>query len=164
MRLPEVLNALSAAAAGWLAEQNNELVVNGTIEAPLYTDEIKLRRILENLVENAAKFTVDGKIEVTYSVDSEGATFRISDTGSGNDDAAQEKIVEAFTQIDQSATRVYGGAGLGLAMCKNLCDLLEGRISISSEPGFGTTFAWSPPITTDLFWKVRHLRRCTAMK
>ncbi|NEO00307.1 MAG: hybrid sensor histidine kinase/response regulator, partial [Moorea sp. SIO3I7] len=73
-------------------------------------------------------------------------TFQVSDTGIGISPEQHSKIFEPFTQVDESDTRKYGGAGLGLAIAKKLCHLMAGQITVDSELGKGTTFTVSLPI------------------
>jgi signal transduction histidine kinase/FixJ family two-component response regulator len=112
-------------------------------------DRLRLRQILTNFVSNALKFTPQGKVtvEVTPVAASSleataDATFRFSvrDTGVGIAADALERVFEPFTQVDDSYTRRVGGAGLGLAICKRLTELMGGRIGVNSFVGAGSTF------------------------
>ena len=114
----------------------------------LIGDPARLRQVLINLVGNAIKFTERGRIDV----DVEGGegngqsmelTFRVRDSGIGIPPEKQALIFEAFTQADSSTTRKFGGTGLGLAISTSLINLMGGRISIESEPGKGSTFAFT---------------------
>jgi signal transduction histidine kinase len=112
-------------------------------------DNMRLRQILLNLLNNAGKFTRNG--DVTLDVlrqsqsDGDWVTFAVSDTGIGIESAMLGKIFHEFTQADSSTTRAYGGTGLGLAICQQLCILMGGYISVDSEPGNGSTFTVSLP-------------------
>ena len=108
-------------------------------------DALRLRQILMNLVENATKFTAQGKIDIDVrNTDLSGAEvgllFSVSDSGIGIPADKQEMIFQAFAQGDSSTTREYGGTGLGLAICSQLIELMGGRIWLESEPGLGSTF------------------------
>lgn len=108
-------------------------------------DPIRLRQILDNLLGNAVKFTEEGRVmirvcqirrhkgEVTLRVD-------VEDQGIGMDDDVQAGLFQLFTQGDNSATRAYGGTGLGLALCKRLVALMGGDIGFTTAPGKGSIF------------------------
>lgn len=105
-----------------------------------FTDEYKLNSILTNLIKNAIKFTDKGYIKVKYAIDNDWAEFWVSDTGIG---IAHDKQVSVFNQFEQaefSNSRSYEGSGLGLSISKGYVDLLNGKISLESEPLKGTTF------------------------
>jgi signal transduction histidine kinase len=91
-------------------------------------------------LSNAIKFSPQGKIilKVTRSVD--WIIFQVIDTGIGIAVHQLENIFQPFTQVDGSSTRRYGGTGLGLTICKHLCKLMNGSISVTSEMGQGSTF------------------------
>lgn len=114
-----------------------------TTSPVLITDEMRLRQILLNLISNAAKFTKDGDITLHIEADptsSQHMLFHVSDTGIGMTHEELDRVFEAFSQADESTTRLYGGTGLGLALCTRLSELLGGSISATSTPGEGTTF------------------------
>ncbi len=116
-------------------------------------DEGRLRQILFNLVGNAIKFTAHGEIRVSASLDSGADTvvrLRVADTGVGIPRERHEDIFQAFTQVDGSAVRAFGGVGLGLAIVKRLVDMMRGRIEVESEPGQGTTMTAVVPLAPGL--------------
>ncbi|MCJ8307937.1 MAG: response regulator [Rhizobiaceae bacterium] len=128
--------------------------VDPTIPPSLLADSGRLRQVLLNLAGNAVKFTKTGGvgIEVTHQADindddgdSGGAvlTFAVRDSGPGLAEADQQRIFEEFVQTDEGATREHGGAGLGLAISKNLVELMGGRIGVTSRLGRGTTFEFT---------------------
>ncbi|RUS21278.1 hypothetical protein BC937DRAFT_93122 [Endogone sp. FLAS-F59071] len=112
----------------------------------LLMDVGRLHQILMNLVGNAIKFTQQGEVFTTVSVQEETIKdmllrFEISDTGIGMTEKEQMSLFQPFSQVDGSTTRLYGGTGLGLSICKELCRLMGGEIGIqSSTKGSGTTF------------------------
>jgi PAS domain S-box-containing protein len=106
----------------------------------VYTDEIKLKKILENLVENALKFTTSGFVELGYHFKDDFIEIYVKDTGIGINPEKQATIFERFSQEEKANTEVYGGLGLGLAIAKEYADLLDGEIRLISEKGQGSTF------------------------
>ena len=110
---------------------------------PITTDGAKLKQILQNLINNAIKFTDKGNVKIAVEVrsqDSRFIEFKVQDTGVGIPKDQQAAIFGKFYQVDSSETRLYGGVGLGLYIVKNFTDLLGGTIEVESEPGEGTTF------------------------
>jgi PAS domain S-box-containing protein len=105
-------------------------------------DPTRLRQVLVNLVTNAIKFTDRGsiRVSVTPAAEAELMRFSVSDTGIGMPEHLRGRVFEKFTQADQTITRRFGGAGLGLAICKQLVDAMGGSIDFHSEVGSGTTF------------------------
>ena len=133
-----------------------DLILNYPSSVPRHFlgDAGRIRQILTNLVGNAVKFTPSGHVLV--SVDREpfagdAAHMRISveDTGIGIASDKTGVIFEKFSQVDGSNTRRYGGTGLGLAISKQLVGLMGGTISVKSQPGAGSTFWFSLPLTLD---------------
>lgn len=117
----------------------------------LYSDPVKIKQVLLNLMSNAAKFTHDGVVSLTIETQVENAqewvTFHVSDTGIG---LSKDKLVllfKPFVQADVSTTREYGGTGLGLTITKHYCEMLGGRIEVSSRLGGGSTFSVTLPRT-----------------
>ncbi len=139
---------------GTRAEQKGiELITEICPHAPscLYTDPMRLRQVLVNLVGNALKFTEQGKVciqvdSATESTDRGMVRFSVSDTGIGVDPAKLEKIFEPFTQEDTSTQRRFGGTGLGLSISRELVTQMGGAITVCSEPGVGSTFSLLLPL------------------
>ena len=106
------------------------------------TDPAKLTVVLDNLVNNAIKFTTAGIITVSVRPAREPGrvVFRVEDTGTGIAPEQQDAIFEPFHRIESGGDRNYGGAGLGLAIVQRYVTLLGGEITVRSEPGVGTTF------------------------
>ncbi len=118
-------------------------------------DAQRVRQILVNLLSNAIKFTEKGGVEVAVSpVFEEGRSrwrFEVTDTGAGFDEADAERLFARFEQGDASPTRKHGGVGLGLAICRQLAELMDGQITALGRPGEGATFTVLlslPPVTT----------------
>ena len=122
----------------------NYIPENNDPDFTILTDANRLRQIMTNLIENGLKFTDEGCVEFGYKLkyieSSPYIEFFVQDTGIGIPREMHDIIFERFRQVDDTATRKYGGAGLGLTISRNLTHLLGGRISIESEHGKGTTF------------------------
>ena len=109
-------------------------------------DEYRVGQILLNLIGNAIKFTEKGWVKVSVNLDNSNLVFKVCDTGMGIPAEKQESIFEVFKQADNSITRKYGGAGLGLAISRGLVELMGGSITVQSQPGEGSTFTFNLPI------------------
>jgi signal transduction histidine kinase len=107
---------------------------------PLWTDRVKLKMVLKNLVANAVKFTEQGRVSLTAVGNDGCVVFTVSDTGIGIPADAQAMIFEPFRQLDVDRARLRAGAGLGLYIVKQLLTVLGGSISVDSEVGRGSTF------------------------
>jgi len=112
------------------------------IESDLY----RIKQIFNNLIGNALKFTKQGFVEIGYQLKDDVVTFHVKDTGIGIDPDYHQSIFERFRQVDLAKTRKYGGNGLGLAISKNLVELLGGTIWIESEPDKFSNFFFTIPI------------------
>jgi signal transduction histidine kinase/EAL domain-containing protein (putative c-di-GMP-specific phosphodiesterase class I)/DNA-binding NarL/FixJ family response regulator len=109
-------------------------------------DEVRLRQVVGNLVNNAIKFTETGGVLIQVKPRGEGAlVISVHDTGIGIPKDKIPTVFGAFSQADQSTTRKFGGTGLGLAICKRLVDAMGGRFSVTSEVGKGSVFAFELP-------------------
>jgi signal transduction histidine kinase len=104
------------------------------------TDEQKLQRILVNLIENAAKYAPDGPIEIEVMAAGARVVFFVTDHGPGIAPNDRERVFERFVQLDQSLTRARGGLGLGLYLCKQLAEVLDGELVLTQTPGGGCSF------------------------
>lgn len=114
----------------------------------ILTDEIKIRQILNNLLNNAIKFTDKGYVNFGYVLKNQELEFFVADTGIGIEPTFQEKVFERFRKANIENTRLYDGIGLGLAICKGNVELLKGRIWIKSETGKGSTVFFAIPYDT----------------
>ena len=135
-----------------LAHKNyNSLSVDlSTKQIHTYTDLIKIRQILFNLISNASKFSKNGKIEVDLKEENVNGnhwiSFHVKDDGIGMTQEQIDQVFEPFSQADNSTTRKYGGTGLGLAITKRYCEMLGGMIEVESQPDFGSTFSIYIPV------------------
>jgi signal transduction histidine kinase len=103
-------------------------------------DREALLRVLVHLLDNAARFTRDGTITITAAHHGDEVAIAVRDTGIGIPEAARPHIFERFTQVDDSSTRLHGGVGLGLAICKELVTRMRGSIAVTGAPGEGSEF------------------------
>jgi PAS domain S-box-containing protein len=108
-------------------------------------DKVRLSQVFTNLINNAVKFTKQGKVSFSAKLKSTTSSFaniefNVTDTGCGIPKDKQQTIFEAFSQVDSSNTRRFGGTGLGLAIVFQIVDLMEGKIDVASEIDVGTTF------------------------
>jgi len=106
-------------------------------------DGMRLRQVLGNLVSNAVKFTDAGQAVIRLSRDGDKVTFQVRDTGVGFDEEVKAELLGAFHQADDSSTRRHGGAGLGLAICRDYVGLMGGTLDCASRPGEGSTFTFT---------------------
>lgn len=139
--IDEVVATLNSA----IKQNQNELVIKCHPDiGMMYTDKSKLNQIIFNLVNNAAKFTERGTITITSNrIEEEGQAYLqliIEDTGIGIAQENLDKIFEHFQQEDDSLTRPYDGAGLGLTITRHYINMLDGSITVQSELGKGTQF------------------------
>jgi signal transduction histidine kinase len=130
----------AAATAGRLVQSHDD-------RAAIVTDRSKLARVLLNLVENAAKYAPSGPIELFATSAGGDVFFRVVDHGPGIPAEDRARAFERFVQLDQSSTRRRGGTGLGLHLCRQLAELLDGKLTLAPTPGGGCTFLLSLPVT-----------------
>ncbi|AMK78076.1 diguanylate cyclase (GGDEF)-like protein [Methylomonas methanica] len=146
--LDEVLELMSGQAhrknlqLGYTIADDIPLVLNG--------EASRVRQVLINLVGNALKFTDRGSITIDVTAEASASDplllrFCVTDTGMGIPDAAQTSIFDAFVQADGSMSRHYEGAGLGLAICRQLVQLMGGQIGVQSREGIGSSFWFTVP-------------------
>ena len=114
-------------------------------DSEAFFDEVRVRQVLNNLIQNAVKFTRKGSINVSYIIINNSIKFTVEDSGIGIPEDRITQIFERFQQADDSTTRTYGGTGLGLSICKGLCELMGGELSVISEEGKGSSFSFSIP-------------------
>ncbi len=111
------------------------------------TDPHRLNQVLSNLLDNALKFTDTGYIELgCTALTTRKLQFYVKDTGIGMDKQKQEIVFDRFYKVEDDKTKLYRGAGLGLAICKSLVDMLGGQIWVDSEPRKGSVFTFTIPL------------------
>ena len=125
--------------------------ISKTLEQYYYGDPSRLRQIILNLVGNAIKFTEHGQVRIGASAggkDRGDISIVVVDTGVGIPNNKLDQIFQEFSQADNSVTRRFGGTGLGLAISKKLATLMGGDITVESQVGVGSQFAFSVPLST----------------
>jgi PAS domain S-box-containing protein len=149
LSLPDLVDDVQALVGTTAKAKGLELTshIADDVPAVLVGDEQRLHQILVNLVGNAVKFTEEGKVSLhVYLLDAAHWALEVSDTGCGIPQEAQSYIFEPFRQADESTSREYGGAGLGLSIVKQLIELMGGEIRLESEVGQGSTFTIILPL------------------
>nr|WP_229224311.1 PAS domain-containing protein [Duganella sp. SG902] len=155
--LQHILDSISVMLSGNASDKGVELVydIDPGMPTELAGDPMRLQQVLLNLVANAIKFTAQGEVVLTVRPAPGAARpgdrallveFRVRDTGIGIAPEQQGSIFDAFSQADSSTSRKFGGAGLGLAICRQLADMMGGAISVTSEPGRGAEFLFACPL------------------
>lgn len=141
-----------------IGDKDVELVIDidPTIPKELLGDSVRLQQIIVNLANNAVKFTKNGKVAISMQYQRKSKEeillqCSVEDTGMGIKKEDIDKLFEAFQQLDSKRTRGMEGTGLGLVIARNLLELMNGRISVESEYGKGSTFSFELPqkIITD---------------
>lgn len=150
-RIPFDLGALVEDTANLLSQNAAPSVeltclVDPHFPSMVLGDPTRVRQIVSNLLSNALKFTRFGRVDVRLSSRTGGVRIEVCDTGIGIAEEAQVKIFQPFTQAGAGITRQFGGTGLGLALTNNLCEAMRGRLTISSEAGFGSQFIADLPL------------------
>jgi two-component system, NtrC family, sensor kinase len=149
--MDDVVNTIETLAA----KNDNKIVVHcePAIET-LHADQIRVRQALLNLVSNANKFTEHGTVTIDARAQQEDGrdwiTIAVTDTGIGMNAEQMGRLFQEFSQADSSTTRKYGGTGLGLAISHRFCQMMGGNITVTSEPGQGSTFTIRLPKTVEL--------------
>lgn len=147
LRVEEVIKSILGTAErltkGKLIELRQEIEPNLPV---VQADRARIRQVLLNLLSNAAKFTETGSITVRASLVDDDLVISVVDTGIGIPPEHLPLVFEEFRQVDGSTNRRYEGTGVGLAICKKLIDLHNGRIWVESTPGAGSSFSFSLPL------------------
>jgi PAS domain S-box-containing protein len=123
------------------------LTVDANTPLNLFGDELRIKQVLNNVLSNAFKYTESGEIELSVSTETQPnvdngciLVLRVSDTGQGMDQEQVDKLFEAYTRFNVKSNRNISGTGLGMSITKQLVDLMNGEITVESEPGKGTRF------------------------
>jgi signal transduction histidine kinase len=145
-QLSSVITEAASVIAPLAVERRLELRIDAPSEpVTLETDISKVRHILLNLLSNAVKFTDAGEVALTARVDNADVRFEVRDTGIGIPSQFHERIFDPFWQVENKASRRIAGTGIGLSVARRLARLLGGDITVSSQPGQGSTFTARVP-------------------
>jgi len=132
-------------------------------ESTIYTDSVKLVKIMSNLLENSLKFTHEGHIDFGYKREGSNILFYVKDTGVGINEDMHNSIFERFSQEEKELSRNKGGLGLGLSIAKENAELLGGVISLKSKKGEGAIFTvtipYKPVYTNDLIIETKYKKK-----
>ena len=149
-KLDDVINSVTTITGQKAHEKGLEFLADVSASVPqfLLGDPLRLGQILTNLVNNAVKFTEQGEIRMKAELlertgEKCKLRFSVRDTGLGMTKEQAAKLFQPFTQADMSTTRKHGGTGLGLTISKRLVEMMGGQIWLESEPGVGSTFAFT---------------------
>jgi PAS domain S-box-containing protein len=159
IRVSELIKDLEQYAHDEIARLQKEKIEVVTTMEPdeceIETDIIRITQVMKNLINNAIKFTEEGKVEIGCLMEEsdQWVRFFVKDTGIGVSEEHFEVIFDQFRQLDGSNTRKFGGTGLGLAICKNLVQMMGGRIWVESGPAKGTCFQVEYPLKATGFDK-----------
>jgi len=125
-----------------IIDVRNMLEENGDL---IFTDRVWLKRVLNHLMDNAVKFTLEGSIRLTYSKENDSLVFRVKDTGIGINKENLDHIFEEFRQEIDGHHRPFEGLGVGLTLAKEVVERMGGKIYVQSEKGVGSEFSFSIP-------------------
>jgi len=167
--LPNLLSDLHANFSLNAKEKNLSLHIKNRlseVHCNILIDQSKLLKILNNLVENALKFTKSGFVEIGCKLSEGKVMFHVKDSGIGIEQGKIHKIFERFSQADDTISHNYGGLGLGLSIAYENVELLGGKISVESNPGYGSIFSFFIPynpvskvdIINSEFYKLKPLK------
>jgi signal transduction histidine kinase/PAS domain-containing protein len=148
-KIPELMAEVKAELEPIIIRSKLTVTVQMDKDLPLLSsDRQKVKQILLNLLSNALKFTHHGGVTIVARKDARDRTLSLSvaDTGIGISPGDQDRVFEDFRQLDNSPTRAYGGTGLGLSICRRLAQMLDGRITLESMVGKGSTFTLTLPL------------------
>ncbi len=145
VHVPELVKDIELIVGQMVTKNNNafELIVDPAVTV-MFTDLVRVKQCLLNLLSNASKFTKNGRIKLEIKSvvrnNEKWVEFSVSDTGIGIPADKLQKLFQAFSQADAGTTREYGGTGLGLHLTKIFCAMLGGEVIVKSEAGKGATF------------------------
>ncbi|EON79397.1 hypothetical protein ADIS_0087 [Lunatimonas lonarensis] len=152
VNLRQVIRGIADVMSFQAAKDNIEFVLRISPDVPykFLGDEVKIKQVLINLLNNAFKFTHAGEVELRIGVldrvaDKVRLRFEVRDTGIGIPDEKQQMIFEAFSQADASTTKKYGGTGLGLTISNKLLGLMNSTLMLDSQAGKGSVFSFELP-------------------
>ena len=135
----QIVEEVVQAVRPLVQKNGNEMVVD-SCDVQFYVDRTKLVQVLMNLISNASKFTENGHIHLRCARQDDWIMLEVQDTGIGMDEAQLGRLFKAFSQAKSTTASEYGGTGLGLALSRQLCELMGGSISVQSQLDAGSTF------------------------
>jgi signal transduction histidine kinase/CheY-like chemotaxis protein len=147
--ISSVMSVMQSVGDPLAAKNNNQLVINSSVDGSVFGDETRLRQCLLNLMSNACKFSENGVVSLTAQnvlvSGEEWLSFEVSDTGIGMSPEQLDKVFAEFTQAEGNTTAKFGGTGLGLSITKQLVEMMGGSVSAESTVGKGSTFQLRVP-------------------
>jgi PAS domain S-box-containing protein len=148
--LSELINEVVEEARVIIKRTDKPIILNtknntGGANDLVFTDRIWLKRVLNHLMDNAIKFTLDGSIEFIYAIEDDQVTFTIKDTGIGINKENLARIFEEFRQEVDGHHRPFEGLGVGLTLAKEVVERMGGKIDVKSEKGIGSEFSFHVP-------------------
>ena len=149
--LTPIIEELCSLHRGVAARKGLDFIVEISPDLPetLHTDSTRLRQILNNLLNNAVKFTDSGHVGLHVLHTEDGLTFSVVDTGCGIPEALQPLVFEKFRQAESFSTRSHGGTGLGLTLARQFAHMMQGTLSVESVHGKGSLFVLRLPAGGD---------------
>ena len=144
-----IADLFASIGADTVASTGGRLESSGDITRTVVSDRSKIERVLCNLVENAAKYAPAGPIELHAACAGDDLRLSVVDHGPGIPARERERVFERFVQLDQSSTRRQGGTGLGLHLCRQLAELVDGHMTLEETPGGGCTFTLTIPAAAE---------------
>ncbi len=157
VNLGDALEAVVRVFEGLARQKELNLVLDfpGSATLPdVMIDPLRLKQIVSNLISNGIKFTERGQVEISVRLtaleDGEplALEIQVNDSGTGISEDDQRRLFEPFAQADNSSQQARSGAGLGLVICRNLCEMMGGSLHLSSQPGAGTQVRVGLPVVT----------------
>ena len=128
----------------------NALDIRSNGPMTVHADRTRVHQVLLNLCSNAAKFTDAGTVSLVLSTEGENAIVDVIDTGIGMKPEQVDKLFGLFAQVHTTGHDKFGGTGLGLALSRSLCRMMDGDITVTSEPGKGSRFRVTLPMAADV--------------
>jgi signal transduction histidine kinase/sensor domain CHASE-containing protein len=144
--LADLTNAVAEELRPLAQAKDLDFCYSSNVQVNVFADQARLRQILYNLMSNSIKFTEHGHVELDVVEHPDEVVISISDTGCGVPEAYLGRIFERFQQVDASATRQKGGFGLGLAIAKQLAELHDGELTVTSRVDVGSCFQLKLPV------------------
>lgn len=147
----ELISNVSAHVEPMIAQNKNELKITRRSQlGEVFLDRVRLHQVILNLLSNAAKFTRKGTIEVIAErlteFENDWLILQVKDSGIGMTEEQLERVFEPFAQADASTTREFGGTGLGLSISRQICEMMGGTLTATSEKEAGSVFKVQIPV------------------